>query len=285
MMLEVEHIVVQAGRKGPILLDDISLECRPGELLVVLGANGAGKSTLLRAIGAELPLRNGAVRWKGSAVQELALDKLACERAFLDQHGAVPFAFTAREVVMMGRYPHSGNGPGPADEEAVEHAMHLMHVTPYQHREMPSLSGGERKRAQISRAIAQLDNGRSAPTLLMLDEPLNDLDVKHQHALMKFARQHAEAGHCVLVVLHDLNMAARYGHRLLLLKHGRALALGTPHEVLTATNLTKAYDMPAHVLPHPVDGGPWVHFGADPLQYVDVSCPDMADALRWTRTQ
>lgn len=262
-MLQMEHISVQAGHKGPVLLNDISLQCRPGELLVVLGANGAGKSTLLRAIGGELPVR-GDIRWKGSPIHDLSLAGLACERACLDQHGEVPFAFTAREVVMMGRYPHTGHLPGLSDEAAVERAMHLMQVTPYQHREMPSLSGGERKRAQVARIIAQLDNGRPGPTLLLLDEPLNDLDVKHQHGLMKFARQHAEAGHCVLAVLHDLNMAARHGHRLLLLKHGRALALGTPREVLTPAHLSKAYDMPAHVLAHPVDGGPWVHFGMAP---------------------
>ncbi|MDX9750930.1 MAG: heme ABC transporter ATP-binding protein [Flavobacteriales bacterium] len=264
-MLEVDGISVQVGRRGPVLLHDVRFACRPGTLLTVLGANGAGKSTLLRTIGGEMPPAAGAVRWKGEHIQRIPLGALARERAFLDQHGAVPFAFTAREVVMMGRYPHAGDVPGRADDAAVERAMRLMHVTPFQHREMPSLSGGERKRAHIARAIAQLD-GATAPTLLMLDEPLNDLDVKHQHAVMKYARQQAEEGHCVLAVLHDLNMAARYAHRMLLLKHGRALACGTPRAVLTPAHLAHAYDMPAHVLPHPVDGGPWVHFGMDPLK-------------------
>ncbi len=266
MMLEVDQISVLAGRKGPVLLHHVSFDCRPGELLVVLGANGAGKSTLLRALGGELPLLAGAIMWKGAATATYALDVLARERAFLEQQGAVPFAFTAREVVMMGRYPHAGDLPGQADEEAVDRAVHLMQIARFQHREMPSLSGGERKRAQVARVIAQLDNGTHGPTLMLLDEPLNDLDVKHQHALMKFARQQADAGHCVVAVLHDLNMAARYGHRMLLLKNGHTLAHGLPAEVLTSANLTKAYDMPAHVLHHPVDGGPWVHFGMDPMK-------------------
>jgi len=278
-MLEVDHISVRAGRRGPVLLHDVAFTCPPGTLLAVLGANGAGKSTLLRSIGGEMPPATGTVRWKNTPIADLSLEALARERAFLDQQSVVPFAFTAREVVMMGRYPH-GEGTAPADIAAVERAMELMHVPPFGDREMPALSGGERKRAHIARTVAQLDGG-PAPTLLMLDEPLNDLDVKHQHALMKFARQHAEAGHCVLAVLHDLNIAARYAHRMLLMKHGRTLAIGTPREVRTADHLTYAYDMPAHVLPHPVDGGPWVHFGMVPDRtrhpFMPVDHPETVD--------
>lgn len=260
-MLEVDHITIAAGRKGPVLVDDVSFQVAPGCLLAVLGANGAGKSTLLRAIGGEGHVARGTVRWKGAPVAAIPLEGIARERAFLDQHSAVPFAFTVREVVMMGRYPHFSAVPSNADEAAVDRAMERMRITQLQHRPMPSLSGGERKRAHIARAMAQLDNG-GGPSLLLMDEPLNDLDVKHQLGVMAHARTYAEAGHCVVAVLHDVNLAARYAHRILLMAGGRTLALGAPREVLTPQVLEKAYGMPAMVMPHPMTGTPWVHFGA-----------------------
>ncbi len=261
-MLQVEHISISAGRKGPVLVDDVSFQVAPGCLLAVLGANGAGKSTLLRAIGGEGFVTRGNVRWKEQRMAAIPLAAVARERAFLDQHSAVPFAFTVREVVMMGRYPHFTAVPSSADEAAVERAMARMHITALQHRPMPSLSGGERKRAHIARAMAQLDNG-SATSLLLMDEPLNDLDVKHQLGVMAHARTYAEAGHCVVAVLHDVNLAARYAHRILLMAGGRTLALGMPLEVLVPQVLEQAYGMPATVVPHPVTGTPWVHFGAE----------------------
>ncbi len=261
-MLQVEHITVTVGRKGPVLVDDVSFQVAPGCLLAVLGANGAGKSTLLRAIGGEGHVARGTVRWKGGPVADIPLETIARERAFLDQHSTVPFAFTVREVVMMGRYPHLTAVPSKADEAAVDRALDRMRITELQHRPMPSLSGGERKRAHIARAMVQLGNS-GGPSLLLMDEPLNDLDVKHQLAVMGHARTYAEAGHCVVAVLHDVNLAARYAHRILLMAGGRTLALGTPREVLAPRVLEQAYGMHAMVMPHPLTGTPWVHFGAE----------------------
>lgn len=259
-MLQVDKLSVTAGRNGPVLLNDISFQVRPGCLLAVLGANGAGKSTLLRAIGGEGHVSGGSVRWKDQRMVDIPLATIARERAFLDQHSAVPFAFTVREVVMMGRYPHFSTVPSAADEAAVDRAMAHMHIAALQHRPMPSLSGGERKRAHIARAMAQLDNGADS-SLLLMDEPLNDLDVKHQHAVLAHARTYAEAGHCVVAVLHDVNLAARYAHRILVLASGRKLALGAPGDVLVPEVMEQAFGMPAHVVPHPLTRTPWVHFG------------------------
>lgn len=263
-MLHVDHITVRAGRKGPVLVDGVSFQLGAGRMLAVLGANGAGKSTLLRTIGGERPLAAGAVRWKGVHVWDIGLSAIARERAFLDQHSAVPFAFTVREVVMMGRYPHFSAVPAEADEAAVDRAMQRMHIAGLQHRPMPSLSGGERKRAHLARVLAQLDNGREDASLLLLDEPLNDLDVKHQHALLAHARAHAGMGNCVVAVLHDVNMAAQYAHLVLVMAEGRTLAFGTPRDVLTPDVLVRAYGMSASVVRHPINGSPWVHFAAAP---------------------
>src|SRR5690242_10641250 len=118
-MLRVDQISVKAGRKGPTLLHGVSFRSLPGEFLVVLGANGSGKSTLLRTIGGDLHASTGAIRWKGRALAEHDLRVLSQQRAFLDQQSRVPFAFTAREIVRMGRYPFFRQAPSAADEEAV----------------------------------------------------------------------------------------------------------------------------------------------------------------------
>lgn len=260
-MLQVDNISVKVGRKGPTLLHDVSLKAAAGEFIVVLGANGAGKSTLLRAIGGGLDVASGTICWKDRLVKDWDLADMALERGFLDQHSTVPFAFTAREVVMMGRYPHLDKAAGPMDAVAVDRALDVMRAMPYMHRTMPSLSGGEQKRIHIARIIAQLENGKNEATLMLLDEPLNDLDVKHQHALLAFAQSRTRAGHCVVAVLHDVNMASQYADRIILMGKGMVIAQGTPSEVLKANNLSVAYDMDAHVTTHPITGSPWVHFG------------------------
>jgi iron complex transport system ATP-binding protein len=261
-MLHVDRITVKAGRSGPLLLREASFSAAPGRFLAVLGPNGSGKSTLLKAIGGELPALDGSLRWKGTRVQDLDLRSIARERAFLDQHGSVPFAFTAREVVMMGRYPYFSTVPSRTDVAAVDKAMAVMHVDGYQDRPMPLLSGGERQRVHIARTIAQLENASMEPTLWLLDEPLNDLDIAHQHILLAFARAYAERGHCVIAVLHDVNLAAQYAHRFLLLQQGRILAQGSAGDVMQVPLLSSAYGMSAHVGRHPFLDAPWVHFGA-----------------------
>lgn len=263
-MLRVNDLTILAARNGPALVREVTFSTAPGTMLAVLGANGAGKSTLLRALAGERGHRTGRVLWKGVEVDGIPLGDLARERAFLDQQSAVPFAFTVREVVMMGRYPHFSAMPSTADERAVDAALERMHLTDLQHRIMPSLSGGERKRAHIARVLAQLDRGGSSASLLLMDEPLNDLDVKHQHTLLAHARNLAEQGHCVLAVLHDVNMAARYAHRVLLMAGGRMLAHGRPSDVFTHDRLEAAYGIRTAVLEHPLTGDPWVHFDGTP---------------------
>lgn len=262
-MLHVDAISVRAGRKGPVLLQGISFHGLGGEVLVVLGANGSGKSTLLRTIGGELRPMSGSLRWKGVPLDEHRLEDLARERAFLDQQSRVPFAFTAREIVRMGRYPFYTSAPDAEDEHAVDTALQAMHANSFQHRTMPTLSGGEQQRVHIARVLAQLHKP-ATQALLLMDEPLNDLDIKHQHAVLELARQKAREGACVIVVLHDVELATRYADRLLLMKGGRIVGLGTPEEVLDPCLLSSVYDMPAEVITDPVTGEQRVWFGPRP---------------------
>ncbi|MCB0763923.1 MAG: heme ABC transporter ATP-binding protein [Flavobacteriales bacterium] len=260
-MLHVDRIAVRAGRSGPVLLHDVSLTVAPGCLLAVLGPNGSGKSTLLRAIGGELPVVRGSIRWKQQHIDAWDLYRIARERAFLDQHSTVPFAFTAEEVVMMGRYPYFMSVPSRADHVAVEAAMRIMHLEGFRGRVMPGMSGGEQQRTHIARVLAQLDDRRTGPSLLLLDEPLNDLDIVHQHAVMQQARDHAEAGNCVVAVIHDVNLAVQYAHRIALMGQGRLLACGSIDETIDEELLSFTYGLPAKVSRHPFLGIPWIHFG------------------------
>lgn len=244
-----------------MLLHNITFQARAGEVLVVLGANGSGKSTLLRTIGGELKAVSGSVHWKDIPLEEHRLEDLARERAFLDQQSRVPFAFTAREIVRMGRYPFYSNVPDALDEEAVDHALRSMHAEAFQHRTMPTLSGGEQQRVHVARVLAQLHEP-ATKSLLLMDEPLNDLDIKHQHAVLELAREKAGEGACVIIVLHDVELATRYADRLLLMKGGRIAGLGTPEEVLDADLLASVYDMPAEVITDPITGEQRVRFGA-----------------------
>lgn len=262
-MLLVDNISVKVGRKGPALLRNVSFQAAPGEFTTVLGANGAGKSTFLRAIAGALEVASGSIHWNGRLLMDRNLLEMARERAMLDQLSMVPFMFTGREVVTMGRYAHIEQG-GEETGTAVDKAIDVMRAGRYQHRPMPSLSGGEQKRIHIARIIAQLDDSSPGPKLMLLDEPLNDLDVKHQHALLDFAQERARAGNCVIAVLHDVNMASQYADRILLLGNGITIAQGTPEEVLNSANLALAYGMEATVTEHPITAKPWVHFGAEP---------------------
>lgn len=229
----------------------------------MLGANGSGKSTLLRTIGGELQPTTGTVHWKGAPLGRYRIEELARERAFLDQQSRVPFAFTAREIVAMGRYPFYSSVPDAKDEHAVDVAIRDMHAEGFQHRTMPTLSGGEQQRVHIARVLAQLHKP-AASALLLMDEPLNDLDIKHQHAVLTLAREKAQEGACVIVVLHDVELATRYADRLLLLKAGGIVGLGTPEEVLDPALLTSVYDMPAAVIVDPITGERRVRFGSSP---------------------
>ena len=259
-MLKVDHLTWHTPRDRKRLLRDVSFAVEAGELVVVLGPNGAGKSTLLRLLAGDLAVQEGEVRWKDRPMKGHDPKELARSRAVLGQHNAVGLAFTVEEVVRMGRYPYYGNVPSRNDDQAVDRALQGAHLDVLRPRVLDTTSGGEQQRTHIARVFTQVDNTAPGPRLLLLDEPLNDLDIRHQHALMDGAKSFAKAGHCVLAVLHDVNMAAQYADRILLMQAGRINASGAPDEVLTAAILSEAYGLTAQVMPHPCHACPLVFF-------------------------
>lgn len=248
-MIAAQALSVRAGAR--MLLKEIGFEARPGELLAVLGANGAGKSTLLAVLAGERRPDSGNVRMAGRPLEAWSLAERARRRAWVAQDHPADLPFTALEIVLMGRAPHlGGRGEGPAERRIAEAALAEVGLAGFEARRADTLSGGERQRVHLARGLAQVwESGESG--YLLLDEPTAWLDLAHQHQALARARAFARAGGTCVAVLHDLNLAAQYADRLLLLHRGRLLALGAPEAVLTPANLRAAYHVEAAVLPHP----------------------------------
>lgn len=237
--------LIRGGRK---LLDNVSLELRAGEVLALLGPNGAGKSTLLGLLSGDMTPDKGKVEFRGRPLGDWPLSELARRRSVLLQDNPIMFPFTVHQVVEMGRAPWRRTPFEDEDNEAITEAISVADIGHLGNRRVPSLSGGERARVGFARVVA----GRTG--VLMLDEPTAALDLGHQETLLELTRQRAEAGDAVLIVLHDLNLAAAYADRIALLREGRIVACDSPERVLTASTVSEVYATPVEVIPHPVSG-------------------------------
>ncbi|OLS62454.1 heme ABC transporter ATP-binding protein [Pseudomonas putida] len=252
-MLQVRDLQVIRGHKS--VLDGISLDVAPGQVLGVLGPNGAGKSTLLGALCGELTPHRGRVLLHDRPLTDWAGQERAQRLAVLPQVSSLGFAFRVEEVVGMGRLPHrTGQG---RDREIVTEALQAADALHLADRSYLALSGGERQRVHLARVLAQLWPGEEGRTLL-LDEPTSALDPLHQHTTLQAVRGFADRGAAVLVILHDLNLAARYCDRILLLEGGQPYALDVPDTVLQPAALKAVFGLDVLVQRHPERGHPLI---------------------------
>jgi len=248
--LSVESIQVSypsRTRKGipqPVL-KDVSFKLPGGKVMAVIGPNGAGKSTLIRAISGILPLQAGRIILMGREISSLTHVERARMVAVVPQARQLPPAFTAWEMVLLGRTPYLNwlGQAGVEDIQATSRAMERTHTLDLIERRVGELSGGEQQRLLLARALAQ------STSILLLDEPTIHLDIQHQVDLMEqislLARRENMA---VLIVMHDLNAVARYANMVLLLVEGKVAGIGPPEEVLTAETLSRTYHIPMRVL-------------------------------------
>lgn len=256
-MLQVETLSVWYGLRR--ILENVSLEVQAGEVVGLIGPNGAGKSTLIRAISGVIPVKTGNVSVNG--VNLLVLPPLARARllAVVPQAAALPPAFTVWETVLLGRTPYLNflGQISSRDEEIVWQALAKVDALDLRERRVGELSGGEQQRVLLARALAQ------ATPILLLDEPTSHLDLHYQIRFMETVRSLAQEDNlAILIALHDLNLAARFTDRILLLVEGKVQAAGRPEQVLLPSLLSQAYRWPVQVFPHPRDGAPLVLPGA-----------------------
>lgn len=245
-MLQARQLEVQRGTS--VVLQGVDLQLQAGKMTGVLGANGAGKSTLLSALCGELPISAGEIMLGDRALNAWPDQERAQYLAVLPQHSTLNFGFRVEEVVGMGRLPYATGRK--IDNEIIHAALAAADSEHLLGRSYLQLSGGERQRVHLARVLAQLWPGEVGQVLL-LDEPTSMLDPLHQHSILQAVRAFADQGGAVLVIVHDLNLAARYCDDLVLLNHGAVFSSGTPEQVLRADVLHDVFGLEVLVQKHP----------------------------------
>ena len=258
MRLEVEQAAVAIA--GTQIVHDVSLAVEPGSIVGLIGPNGSGKSTLLRAVYRLLRPAAGLVRLGGDDVWQLSARESARRTGVVVQETPSDFEFTVAEVVQMGRTPHKGllAADTAADAAIVGAALRRVNMRAFAERQFNTLSGGEKQRVLVARALAQ------QPRFLVLDEPTNHLDIHYQLEILELVRG---LGITTLITLHDLNLAAAYCQQLYLLSAGRIVAAGTPEAVLTPERLREVFLVDAICGRHPVTGALQLAFVPTPHQH------------------
>lgn len=244
---------LHAGYDTRRVLDGVDIAIEEGKLTVLLGPNGSGKSTLLKTLARTLMPSGGHVYLDGKDIHRSKTREVAKRLGILPQGPVAPEGLSVKQLVGMGRFPHQGLWQKNAqqDAEAIREAMAYTRVTEFAERNVDALSGGQRQRCWIAMVLAQQTD------LILLDEPTTFLDLKVQVDLLELLSRLAhEKSRTLLLVLHDLNLAAAYADRLVMMRNGQIITSGAPREVFTTTNLKRVFDLDAHVIQDPESGCP-----------------------------
>lgn len=239
-MIEISHVSKLYG-ETPVV-DDISLSIPSSGMISLIGPNGAGKSTLLSMISRITPMTAGTIKVDGLDVSATSGDILAKKLSFLRQDNALTVRLTVRDLVAFGRYPYSRGRPTEKDREFIDRAIAFLELEDIASRFLDELSGGQRQRAFIAMVLCQDTD------YLLLDEPLNSLDMRHAVDIMRLLRRLAdEFGKTIVIVLHDINFASAYSDHIIALKNGRVIRQGPPADIMQPDRLYAIYDMPINV--------------------------------------
>lgn len=250
-MLRVNQLTI--SRQGNNLLDNISCELNSNELIALVGHNGSGKSTLIKALAGEMSVNGGSISLDERHIADYSNKELAQQMAYLPQQLPDAAGFTVRELVMLGRYPHQKwlQKPSQIDKDKVEQAMRTTQVEAFAERTTTTLSGGERARVWLAMCLAQ------DTRYLLLDEPLAALDMHYQLEVIQLIRRLVdEQGLSVIIIVHDINLAAQYADRVIALKNGRICHNGTIKSTMQPDILRSIFNVDMQLLSHPITGHP-----------------------------
>lgn len=246
-MISIRNLTKNYGDQKAV--DDVTIDLPAGEVISMIGPNGAGKSTVFNMAARLISRSSGEIHIAGRELDTWNTRELARHLAVLTQSNNVQMKLTVRELVSFGRFPHCGSNPGPKDREAVERAIGYMELEEYAEHFIDEISGGQRQRAFIAMVLAQ------ETQVILMDEPTNNLDIYHATQMMKLIRRLCdELGKTVVLVLHEINLAAAYSDRICAFLEGRVFAYGTVEEVMTAETLKEIYGVDFEI--HRVKGRP-----------------------------
>lgn len=252
----IEAIGAGKAYGGVTALHGLDWTVREGEWWGIIGPNGSGKSTLMRLLSGVERASSGMIRVRGRQVEDYGRKELSRMMAVLQQEGMMPVPYRVREVLEMGRHPYLnwlGQDPKENVDVMIDGILEKLDLLDLADRHVDELSGGQRQRVALGQVMAQ------EPQILLLDEPTTFLDIHYQQQFMELvAEWRDEAGITVIAVLHDLNLAALYCDKLLVLRDGRAVSMGTPEDMLTSERIRSVYDVEPVIVAHPVYGAPQV---------------------------
>lgn len=245
-VIEIKNLSI--GYENKVVISDVNAAIKQGEIVGIIGCNGAGKSTFLKTIRGLLPKKSGAVLYFGKPLEEYDDKELACRVAYLQQHVEVGFGYTGRDIVLAGRYPYMKwwEKESGEDEKLALDCMAYTGTLDLADRPVTEVSGGQKQRILLAKVLAQ------QTPILFLDEPTTGLDMVYQEEIFRFAKELAQMGKTVLMVVHELNFAAKYCTRILLLGEGRVLADAPPAEAFTEELLSRAYKADISVIKNPI---------------------------------
>lgn len=247
-VLSMENLTIGYGHKT--VIRDLSATVETGELIGIIGCNGAGKSTLLKTIRGLLPAQTGEIRYYGRKLEDYAEKELARKVAYLQQQVQTGFGYTGMDIVLTGRYPYMKwwESENEYDKKLAADCMAYTGTLDLADRPVTQVSGGQKQRILLAKVLAQ------QTPLLFLDEPTTGLDMVYREEIFRFTKALAEKGKTILMVVHELDLAAKYCSRILLLGEGRLLADGAPEEVFTEEILSRAYSADVSVVQNPLNG-------------------------------
>lgn len=257
-MLETEKLSYNVKKRN--LLQNINIKAEQGKLIAIVGPNGAGKSTLLSLLSHEIQTKNNTILFKKKELDNWNSSELPKHKSKFSQHYHHDIPLLVEDVVLMGRYPYFNTKPSVQDEEIVLKKLKELGIEHLAKRDYGQLSGGEKQRVHLARVLAQLENSIEHK-LAFFDEPLNNLDIMHQHSIMKNIKNFTKSGNTAMVVLHDLNITAEYADHIVLMKNGQIVKQGIPEDVFNHEIISKVYNFPCTVCKNPVNNNPLILFG------------------------